>query len=42
MSELYDNFQMIMSGGLAGFGFVGADIPGFWGNPEIADTIASY
>ena len=42
MNELYDNFQMIMSGGLAGFGFVGADIPGFWGNPEIADTIASY
>ena len=42
MHEVYDNFQMIMAGGLAGFGFVGADVPGFFGKPNIAETIASY
>ena len=42
MHALYDNFQMMMSAGLSGFGFVGADIPGFYGRPPRDVTIAAY
>ena len=33
---------MIVAGGLAGFGFVGADVPGFYGTPPTDVTIAAY
>ena len=33
---------MIVAGGLAGFGFVGADVPGFYGEPPTDVTIAAY
>ena len=42
MHELYDNFQMIMSAGISGFGFGGADIPGFYGTPPRDVVVAGY
>ena len=33
---------MILAGGLAGVGFVGADIPGFYGDPPHEVAIAGY
>ena len=42
LSEHIVNFEMMLSSGLAGFGYSGFDVPGFDGNPSHESIISAY
>jgi len=42
LTEHFANYEMMLSSGLAGFGYSGFDVPGFDGNPDHQSIVSAY